>query len=336
MPAEAGGSPLPGVFVGIPTRNRPGFVREAILSVLRQSHPRLRLVVSDNCSEPAAAAEVERFVLETGDPRASYHLQPADGGEYGQGRFLLGRCEEEYFVMLHDDDRLEPGHLEYAVGVLQRDPELAFLSTRQYVIDENGRELPEQTREYNEAQGRDRIREGRLDDVLDVFMRYGGLFSISGTVFRTEAVRRAGLVDADCEGLYPFEYNVFLRQAESGAPAWFSERQLVAYRHHPGTMSNYGRPFFNRRMMGTLIRILERRRFSGRAERNRRRLLGAVCRNYGYIMYVAGERGACYRFLARAIRLYPLSPRTWLYAGIALLCPLLIPRLWGPRITLDA
>jgi glycosyltransferase involved in cell wall biosynthesis len=335
MPADASDQQCaPTVFVGIPTRNRPRLVREAIQSVLAQTHAKFAVVVSDNQSTPAAAADVERYVREIADPRLSYYLQPADGGEYGQGRYLIERCREDYFVILHDDDRLEPEYLAYAVGVMQSDRQLAFFSTSQYVIDEDGYHLPQITRAYNRGEGRHRLKDGRIENVLELFMRHGGVFSISGTVFRSAAVRSAGLVDPDCEGLYPFEYNVFLRQAEHGARAYYSRRQLVAYRQHPGTMRNYARPFFNRTMMRTLITILERRRFSGKPEWSRRRLLAAVCRNYGYIMYVAGERRACYSFLARAIGLYPLSPRTWIYTAIALVLPFLIPRLWGPSVTL--
>jgi glycosyltransferase involved in cell wall biosynthesis len=335
MAADPAQPHVPAAFVGIPTKDRPRYVREAILSVLAQTHPRIRVVVSDNQSAPEVSADVARYVQELGDPRVCYHLQPEDRGEYGQGRFLIDQCREDYFTILHDDDRLEPEHLALAVKVMEANPELAFFSTGQRVIDEQGRQLPERTQEYNRREGRGNLSEGRIHNVLALFMRHGGIFSISGTVFRTAAVREAGLVDPDCEGLYPFEYNVFLRQAERGVSAYYLPRPLVAYREHAGTMRNYARPFFNRRMMHTLIRILERRQFSGEAERLRRRLLGAVCRNYAYIMYVAGERRTCYRFLARALRLYPFSLRTWLYAGIAIVLPFLIPRFWGPRITLD-
>lgn len=236
--------------------------------------------------------------------------------------------------MLHDDDCLDPSHLEYAIGILDADPELTFLATSQVVIDEGGNELPERTGDYNAAQGRDRFGEGRIEDGLETFLRYGGLFSISGAVFRSSAVHRNGLVDHDCGGLYPFEFNVFLRQVESLKPAYFTPRQLVRYRLHEGAMRNYARPFFNRGMMSTMIKLLERRRFSGSAEQRRRRLLAAVHRNYAYILYVADERGGCYRSLVRAVRLDPLAWNVWAYAIFAVFFPFLIRPIWGPRVTL--
>ena len=323
------------VLVGIMTRNRPRFVKEAIRSVLAQTFTGFRLIVSDNRSEPAMAAEVERFVEDLADPRISYVLQPENGGEYGQGRYLFGQCDEDYFVILHDDDRLLPEHLEYALKILAADPSLSFLTTNQRVIDEDGNPMPEKTREYSREQGRDLFAEGRIDDPLQTLFRYGGLFSVSGAVFRSASVRSTGIVDADCEGLYPFEFNVFLRQAETLKPAYYTTRQLTEYRHHEGAMRNYAKPFFNRQMMSTMMKILERRNFTGKAEHYRRKLLAGVYRNYSYILYVAGERANCYRCLASAIRLNPLSWSIWAYTGFALIFPFLIKPVFGRRITLN-
>lgn len=325
----------PSVFIGIPTKDRPEYVREAIESVAAQTHGNFRAVVSDNRSQPEASIAVESFVRQLDDPRITYVLQAEDGGEYGQGRYFFDQCKEDYLVILHDDDRLAPRHLECSLEILESDPELTFVSSGQTVIDPDGNELPELTREYNSGEGRSSLSEGRIENPLEVLLRYGGIFSISGTVFRFAAVRRNGLVDADCGGLYPFEFNVFLRQTESMKPAWFTPRKLVAYRHHAGTMRNYARPFFNRAMMATLMKLLERRRYAGRAERRRRKLLGAVYRNYAYILFVAREYAVCYRYLTRSIRLWPWSRYIWVYAFIAVFLPFLIRPVWGPRVTLD-
>ena len=323
------------VLVGIPTRNRPRFVKEAIQSVLAQTCTEFRLIVSDNQSEPAIAAEVEKFVDDLADSRVSYFLQPEDGGEYGQGRYLFSQCEEEYFVLLHDDDRLVSEHLEYTLAILNDDPALAFIGTNQCVIDEDGNPLPGKTREYSEEQGRNLFAEGRIEDTLLTLFRYGGLFSISGAVFRSAAIQQTGLVDSDCGGLYPFEFNVFLRQAESMKPAYYTSRELVEYRLHEGAMRNYARPFFNRVMMSTMMTLLERRQFTGTAEQSRRELLAGVYRNYAYIMYVANKRAHCYRFLLSALKLNPLSWSIWAYTGFALVFPFLIKPVFGSRITLN-
>jgi len=323
------------VLVGIPTKNRPGYVRETVESVLGQTYPHFRIIVSDNCSEPEASADVESYIRELNDPRVSYVLQPEDRGEYGQGRYFMAKCEEDFFMILHDDDRSVPEHLEYTLGVLESDPSLTFISTSSYAIDGDGNEQPELTQKYNAKMGRPLFKEGRIEKPLETLLQYGGLFSISGTVFRYSVVKNNGLVDPDFTGLYPFEFNVFLRQTEQLNPVYFTPRELVAYRHHAGAMRNYSKPRFNRIMMSNIIKLLERRKFTGEAERRRRKLLAAVYTNYAYIMYVASDRASCYRYLTRAIKLYPLSRYVWAFTGFATLLPFLIRPIWGPRVRLD-
>ena len=321
------------VFVGIPTRNRPGYVEEAVRSVLGQSFQDFRLLVSDNASESAASQSVERFVREQADSRAAYFRQETNVKEYGQGRFLFQQCREEYFVILHDDDAMARDLLEFAVDVLAKDPALAFVSTGQRLIDENGRAQEELTRWYSAQQGRDRFPEGRLDDLLDPLLRFG-LFSISGSVFRTAALRDSALVDPDLGGSYPFEFNVFLRVAERGWPAFYTPRPLLAYRWHHDSMRAAEKPSFHKEMTANLITLVERRRFSGPAERRRRRLLSFNHRNYAIVSYLDGARLQSYRHLARAVRLNPWSPKIWAYVFLRAFLPFLIGPLFGSRVVL--
>ena len=92
---------------------------------------------------------------------------------------------------------------------MEADPSLSFISTSQYVIDEDGNEQPDLTLKRDIKRGRTRFGEGRIENPLETLLQYGGFFSISGTVFRYSEVKKNGLVDPDCGGLYPFEFNVF-------------------------------------------------------------------------------------------------------------------------------
>jgi glycosyltransferase involved in cell wall biosynthesis len=322
------------VFIGVPTKNRPDYVQETIESILRQSFQDFRVVVSDNCSNEDAIRRVRNYVNGLRDGRVSYVLQSVDGQEYGQGRFLFGECSEEYFMILHDDDRLEPDHLERALQVLEQDRDISVFGTKQYLIDEDGHRLPKKTVEYSRETKRDQVPEGRVPNMLDYVMG-AGVFSISGSVFRSKAVREYGLVDTDCEGLVPFEFNVFLRQAEHGATAYYTTRELVAYRFHGGRQGSYaGHWYWNQQQNETMTKLLERRRFSGSPERWRRRLLGKAYRNYGYIMFVVDRWSDGYRMLLKGLRMDPLRPQAWAYCGFALCCPFLIRPLCKGRVRL--
>ena len=79
---------MPKVYIGIPTVNRPQFVRETIGSVLGQTFTDFKVTVSDNCSTAEATDSVRQFVESLADDRIEFHVQTADVGEYGQGRFF--------------------------------------------------------------------------------------------------------------------------------------------------------------------------------------------------------------------------------------------------------
>jgi len=319
------------VFVGIPTRNRPAYVGQAVRSVLAQSAGDLRVVVSDNASEPAASAAVEEDIRALGDPRVHYYRQPTDIKEYGQGRYLFSQCREEYFTILHDDDLWEPNFLEATLAVMQRDPELALVTTAQTVIDAEGREQPQRSVEYARYQGRDRYPEGRLASMLEPLLACG-FFPITGSLFRSAALRRSGLVDPDCEGNYPFEFNLFLRLAEIGAIAYYVPRPLVRYRFHDRALRAHLTPF-HKPMLRTYITLLERRRFSGPVERLRRHSLASTYRNYAIACVVTREWRAVVQSFRRALWLSPLNWKIWAAGVFCATCPFLIRRLFGARVT---
>lgn len=322
------------ILIGIPTKNRPEYVKSTIESALRQSFSDFRIIVSDNRSREDVSAEVNRYVDQLNDPRVSYHLQEVDGGEYGQGRYFMSEFDgHEYFMMLHDDDVLEPEQLEYAIARLDEDEELAFFSSSQYLIDKKGNFLDEMTRTYSNYQSRDMFPEGRMESVLDTLLQYG-LFSISGTVFRVSLIRDYGMVDPDCEGLYPFEFNVFLRVAERNLPAYYSPKKLVGYRWHDESMRHTDGSTLNRAMVETLIKILEKRKFSGNSENRRKKLLSFNYRNYALIQTVANNRHGSRQALVNALRLNPLSLNIWAYSVLVLLFPFLVTKYWGKRVNL--
>jgi glycosyltransferase involved in cell wall biosynthesis len=329
--SEAGASRI---LIGIPTRNRPDLVRDAVLSVQRQTVRDFRLIVTENPSDPAVSAENRAWIESLEDPRIEYVLQPIDGGEYGQARYLFSRCHEPFMCMLHDDDMMEPDYVERALEVLESREDVALYASSQYLIDRQGVHQPALTQEYSKYQARDRFAEGRMESFLEPLMEFG-LFSISGAVFRSSCLDVCGIGDPDMGGIYPFEFNMFLRLAERGFAAWYSPQKRIAYRWHAASMRQSDGSILTRYMVENLIALLERRRFAGRAEHLRRRLLAFNKRNLGYILLVAGERRAAMRQLHEAIRLYPRGMSIWWYAIRALVAPHQIVRTWRARVNLN-
>ncbi|HET8985441.1 MAG TPA: glycosyltransferase family 2 protein, partial [Trueperaceae bacterium] len=123
------------VTIGIPTYNRAdGYLREALTAALAQTYPHVEILVADNCSTD----DTERVVAEVGGDRVRYVKHPTNLGAQGNYNSLVERATGEYFLMLHDDDRIDPDFIETCVAALGDErPGLVRTGTR--VIDGNGK-----------------------------------------------------------------------------------------------------------------------------------------------------------------------------------------------------
>jgi hypothetical protein len=250
----------------------------------------------------------------------SYVLQPEDRGEYGQGRFFLSEArDEDFFAILHDDDVLDPHYLETARFRLDGHPDLVAFFANPWIFGVDGKRSDERSARYLAEHGRDGHPGGAVD-LLAPLLRCG-MCPISGTVFRTQALRDSGFVDDDCAGNYPFEFNLLLRLGERGGRAWFERESLIGYCFHDGQLRSTMGIRFNEHVVATLIKLLERRRFAGEAELWRRKTLGFNHRNYAAILLARGEVGAARGHFGRALRTFPLSWRTWAYATAGFVAP---------------
>lgn len=310
------------VFVGVPTLNRPDYVRETVQSVLSQSFGDIRVVVSDNRSTPEVVSSVKAFLAELRDPRVSFHEQPTDVGEFGQGWYFFREAREEFFVILHDDDTLEPDYLAKAIATLESRPHVAFFLANPFVMDWQGELQLELTREYLAEHGRTRRPAGEFDLLAGLFDP--GTAWLSGTCFRLAALRDSGFADDDCAGHY-LEFNVFLRLAERHCKGWFEPEQLMGLRFHRESLRVYCG--WNPQIVANTTRLLERRRFEGRPERQRRAMLGFLYRAAGLQALDVGDSRAARAAFIKALKAYPWSPGAWRTAGLGLLAPRLLQRL---------
>jgi glycosyltransferase involved in cell wall biosynthesis len=122
------------VTVFIPTYNRSQWLGGAIESVLGQSYPDFRLVVSDNASTDATPETVARFE----DPRLSYVPLGQHVDLNGHFNLCFDRAETEYVFVLPDDDRMEPDLLERTVPVLDANPRVGMVHGQVNVVDSDG------------------------------------------------------------------------------------------------------------------------------------------------------------------------------------------------------
>lgn len=117
--------------------NRAGFLREAVASVLAQSQQPQLIAIFDNGSPASVLDSVRDFVeLDVKWIGTDYN----HGSEWNFRRAFKS-AESKYFMVLHDDDRLDPFFLERQFDFLERNDSVSAVSCNGYLIDFNGLRL---------------------------------------------------------------------------------------------------------------------------------------------------------------------------------------------------
>ncbi len=136
----------PLVTIAIPTYNRAeGYLRQSLESVLAQTYQDIEVIVSDNCSPD----NTERLAAEycRRDKRLTYFRQRQNIGPNSNFNFCLAKARGRYFLLLPDDDLIDPDFVETCVRAGSDDPRAGIIRTGIRVIDATGLVLWERRNE---------------------------------------------------------------------------------------------------------------------------------------------------------------------------------------------
>lgn len=122
------------VSVVITTRNRLAFLREAVASVEKQSHPDWDLIIVDDASKDGTSD----YLRTLSDPRVRVirmerHCERSAARNRG-----LRDAVAEWILFLDDDDRIKPHALAQLVAVLAEHPRAIAAVGARVVFDERG------------------------------------------------------------------------------------------------------------------------------------------------------------------------------------------------------
>jgi glycosyltransferase involved in cell wall biosynthesis len=127
--------PHPLVSIGIPTYNRAdGFLKQAIDSALRQTYSEIEIIVADNCSQDHTSDLVKGFA----DQRIRYFRHEHNIGPENNFNFCLDHAKGSYFLLLHDDDLIDPDFLETGLETAGYRTHYGIIRTGLRVVDGNG------------------------------------------------------------------------------------------------------------------------------------------------------------------------------------------------------
>jgi glycosyltransferase involved in cell wall biosynthesis len=182
----------------IPTYKRPERLKKAICSVLSQTKQSLKVCIYDNASDDSTAEVVRDLAAR--DHRVRYHCHSENIGSPANFQYGLLQVDTPYFSFLSDDDFLLPEFYETSLEAFEKYPDIAMAAGSVIDVEDNG----------------DIRRVSLLWPDKEYFLAPEGLFKIigkgicwTGCLFRTEAVRKVGLLDPASIGIdMDFVYRV--------------------------------------------------------------------------------------------------------------------------------
>ncbi len=128
------------VSIGIPTYNRAGQLGRAIESALAQDYADVEVVISDNASTDGTQALCEEFRRR--DSRIRYIRQGTNIGMAGNHVEVFRHARGEFYMVLGDDDWIDPSYVSTCVRALCAEPGFAAVCGKPFLY-QSGHPLAE-------------------------------------------------------------------------------------------------------------------------------------------------------------------------------------------------
>ncbi len=255
--------------------NRPEYLRDAIASVLAQSHAPMDMVIFDNGSKSDVLTAMEEYL------KKGVRWQGVDvtRSVFWNFRRAAAEAKTKYVFIMHDDDRLCPDFLEKQIDFLEKNSDVVAVSCNGYLIDEDGKRNGRLLMPYF-----DYSKVERYECSGDVALKYANdsCIPFSPVVYRTKILNQIDLreeYEKVCDAVF------FCDLADLGTVA-YQPCALYECRVHGGQDSSYFSPtimvklenFFWTRKTKNDKDILKLRQLliSQHTSRNLRRIIGAI------------------------------------------------------------
>ncbi len=217
------------VALVITTFDRPAYLEECLASVRQQTLRPFRVVVLDNASPADYSSVLDRF---RDLPLVHVRSETNIGAAGNIGRAIRGYSDSKYLVVFHDDDLMHPRMLEWQVDLLERDPEIEFVST-ELATFEDGTASPVGT--WPDVDLRAEVYADQADLARSLLGGAGLCFG--STMYRSSVLSRIGIEEERFGIIWD---RPFLLDAARLGKSALIRAPLVMYRHHPGQDTKTG------------------------------------------------------------------------------------------------
>jgi len=175
------------VTIGIPVYNGERYLRKALESVALQSFTDFTVIISDNASTDATSSIGLEYAEK--DNRFIYVRQASNIGMFDNFKYILNKCNTEYFVYLAADDSWHPDFLKKNVASLENNAN-AVCSISKVVFEKDSKFL-------RESKGTNPLEKSRIENLKHYLWTLPNDNSRLYGVFRPSVLRQAFL------GLHP-------------------------------------------------------------------------------------------------------------------------------------
>lgn len=174
------------ISVFILSYNRPIYLRETVKSVFLQTRTPKTIAIFDNGSSD----EVEEAVRDFIELGVMWVGSDINRGSHWNTLRAIDAVSSRYFMLLHDDDRLDPVFLERQVRFMEENSAFSAVSCNGHLIDQNGMRLG-RTLAPTQARGRYQY----FFSAGEVAFKYAGnsCIPLSPTIYRTPMARSVAI-----------------------------------------------------------------------------------------------------------------------------------------------
>jgi glycosyltransferase involved in cell wall biosynthesis len=121
--------------IGIPAY-KGKYLNDCIQSILNQTYCQFELIIINDCSPDPVKGIVDLFE----DPRIKYYKNEKNIGAENvvmNWNKCLEGAQNDFFILMGDDDKMEPDYLEELVKLIYKYPDLDIFHCRSKIIDEH-------------------------------------------------------------------------------------------------------------------------------------------------------------------------------------------------------
>lgn len=125
------------VSICIPTYNNEGYIKNTVLSILRQTYQKIQVIIVDDCSKDSTVEIVEK--IRKKDDRIKLYKNEQNLGMVGNWNKCLSLAEGEFVKLICADDMIDKNAIEKEVAAMQQHPSVNLVESDTRLVDINGK-----------------------------------------------------------------------------------------------------------------------------------------------------------------------------------------------------